>query len=57
MTFADVLVIKNGRNQKSVEDPLGTFPIYGSGGIMGYANDFICQANTVIIGRKALMSG
>ena len=52
MTFADVLVIKNGRNQKSVEDPLGPFPIYGSGGIMGYANDYICQANTVIIGRK-----
>ena len=52
MTFEDVLEIKNGKNQRAVEDPNGTYPIYGSGGIMGYANNFICQANTVIIGRK-----
>ena len=52
MTFNDVLEIKNGKNQRSVENPDGRYPIYGSGGIMGYANDFICCANTVIIGRK-----
>ena len=52
MTFEDVLEIKNGKNQRAVEDPEGKYPIYGSGGIMGYANDYICQANTVIIGRK-----
>ena len=52
MTFDEVLEIKNGRNQRAVEDPNGRYPIYGSGGIMGYANDFICQADTVIIGRK-----
>ena len=52
MTFADVLEIKNGRNQRAVEDPNGKYPIYGSGGIMGYANDYICDAETVIIGRK-----
>ena len=52
MTFEDVLEIKNGKNQRAVEDPNGIYPIYGSGGIMGYANDYICQADTVIIGRK-----
>ena len=52
MTFEDVLEIKNGKNQRAVEDPNGKYPIYGSGGIMGYANDYICQKNTVIIGRK-----
>ncbi len=52
MIFDDVLEIKNGRNQRAVEDPNGKYPIYGSGGIMGYANDYICRANTVIIGRK-----
>ena len=52
MTFADVLEIKNGRNQRAVEEPNGKYPIYGSGGIMGYANDYICDAETVIIGRK-----
>ena len=50
--FDDVIEIKNGRNQKAVENPEGKYPIYGSGGIMGYADDYICDADTVIIGRK-----
>lgn len=52
MTFKDVLEIKNGKNQKAVEDPEGKYPIYGSGGIMGHANNYICKGQTVIIGRK-----
>ncbi|MBR7085004.1 MAG: restriction endonuclease subunit S [Oscillospiraceae bacterium] len=51
-TFTDVLDIYNGKNQRKVENPNGLYPIYGSGGIMGYADDFICPANTVLIGRK-----
>ncbi len=50
--FSDVLEIKNGKNQKGVENPEGQYPIYGSGGVMGYADDYICEADTVIIGRK-----
>jgi type I restriction enzyme S subunit len=50
--FSDVLTIINGRNQKQVENPKGKYPIYGSGGIMGYADDFICKGETVVIGRK-----
>lgn len=50
--FDDVLEIKNGKNQKAVENPEGQYPIYGSGGIMGYADNYICEADTVIIGRK-----
>ena len=50
--FSDVLTIINGKNQSKVVDPVGQYPIYGSGGIMGYANDYICEAETVIIGRK-----
>lgn len=50
--FEDVLDIINGKNQKKVENPRGVYPIYGSGGVMGYADDYICEANTVIIGRK-----
>ena len=52
MKFEDILEIKNGRNQRAVENPRGKYPIYGSGGIMGYADDYICDAYTVIIGRK-----
>ena len=50
--FKDVLDIKNGKNQREVECPDGQYPIYGSGGVMGYASDYICEADTVIIGRK-----
>jgi len=48
----DVLSIINGRNQKQVESEDGEFPIYGSGGIMGYATDYLCPEECVIIGRK-----
>jgi len=50
--FADVLSIVNGKNQKAVEAQDGRYPIYGSGGVMGRANDYLCEADTVIIGRK-----
>ena len=50
--FSDVLTIINGKNQAKVENPNGKYPIYGSGGIMGYADDYICESQTVIIGRK-----
>ena len=52
MRFAEVLDIRNGRNQRQVENKNGKYPIYGSGGIMGRADDFLCEAETVVIGRK-----
>ena len=50
--FGDVLEIKNGKNQKAVENPEGMYPIYGSGGVIGRADNYICEADTIIIGRK-----
>lgn len=50
--WGNILTIRNGKNQKHVTDPKGLYPIYGSGGIMGYANDYLCEAGTTIIGRK-----
>ena len=50
--FGDVADVINGKNQSQVEDDTGEYPIYGSGGIMGYANDYICPENCTIIGRK-----
>ena len=50
--FSEVLTIVNGRNQKQVVCDDGKYPIYGCGCIMGYANDYICKAETVVIGRK-----
>ncbi len=50
--WSEVLEIINGRSQKKVVDEDGVYPIYGSGGIMGYANEYICKENSVVIGRK-----
>lgn len=50
--WQDVLTIKNGKNQKKVANPNGLFPIYGSGGVMGYADEYLCEAGTTVIGRK-----
>lgn len=50
--WKNVLNIVNGKNQKGVIDVNGIYPIYGSGGIMAYANDYLCHENTTIIGRK-----
>ena len=50
--WKDMLTIVNGKNQKTVENPVGAYPIYGSGGIMGYADKYLCPKNTIIIGRK-----
>lgn len=52
VTLGDVCTIINGKNQRAVENPKGIYPIYGSGGIMGRADSYLCPANTVIIGRK-----
>ena len=35
-----------------VENSEGQYPIYGSGGVIGYADDYICEKDTVVIGRK-----
>ena len=50
--WKNILIIKNGKNQKQVENIQGIYPIYGSGGIIGYADEYLCEKNTVIIGRK-----
>ena len=50
--WSDILTIISGKNQKEVASEDGEYFIYGSGGIIGCANDYLCPANTVIVGRK-----
>ena len=50
--FGDIADVINGKNQSKVVSENGIYPIYGSGGIMGRANDYICPENCTIIGRK-----
>lgn len=56
-TWKEVLEIRSGRNQKAVENPKGKYPILGSAGkIMSYADDYICEEGTTIIGRKGTIN-
>lgn len=54
--WSDVLTIVSGKNQKAVVSPNGPYPIYGSGGVMGRADDFLCEAGTTIVGRKGTIN-
>ena len=48
----EVLKIINGKDYKSVSDPNGFYPVYGTGGLMGRATDYLCPENSIVIGRK-----
>ena len=50
--LGEVCEIICGQDYKKVESPDGKYPIYGTGGIMGYANEFRCPACSIIVGRK-----
>lgn len=56
MKWKEVLEIKSGKNQKDVADINGRYPIYGSGGIIGYSKEYLCPAGTTIIGRKGTIN-
>lgn len=48
--------IISGKNQKQVKNPKGRYPIYGSGGIFGYADEYLCEPGTTVIGRKGTIN-
>lgn len=54
--WAEVLSIVSGKNQKDVADESGVYPIYGSGGIIGRANGYLCEPGTTIVGRKGTIN-
>ena len=50
--WKNVLSIINGKDYKAVWQEDGEYPVYGSGGIMARASDYLCPENTVLMGRK-----
>ena len=44
--------ILNGKAYKEDYQNIGTYPICGSGGVMGYGEKKLCSSNTIILGRK-----
>ena len=51
-TLSELATIKYGKNQKKVLSEDGNIPIYGTGGLMGYATMAIYDKPSVLIGRK-----
>ncbi len=49
-TLGDVAVIKNGKDYKNLSP--GKIPVYGSGGIMTYVNQFASDKPSVLLPRK-----
>jgi type I restriction enzyme S subunit len=52
--LSDALEIKYGKDHKKVED--GQIPIYGTGGIMRYGNQFLYDDESILIPRKGSLS-
>lgn len=50
--LSDLVTIKYGKNQKKVADENGNIPIYGTGGLMGFATQALYDKPSVLIGRK-----
>ena len=55
-TLADLVKIKYGKNQKKVLSDSGVIPIYGTGGLMGYATEALYDKPSVLIGRKGTIN-
>ena len=52
--LGDVVNIKNGKDYKHLTK--GNYPVYGSGGIMTYVNEYAYNKPTVLIPRKGSLS-
>lgn len=55
-TLGELVTIKYGKNQKKVHSEYGTIPIYGTGGLIGYATDALYNKPSVLIGRKGTIN-
>lgn len=52
-TLKDLVTIKNGRDHKHLAD--GKFPVYGSGGIMRYAESYLYDKPSILLPRKGTL--
>ena len=50
LTLEDILKIKNGKDYKHLKK--GKYPVYGTGGVMTYVDDFVYNKPSVLIPRK-----
>lgn len=52
----NLVKIRYGKNQKKVVSEKGKYPIYGTGGLMGYSTEYLYDKPSVLIGRKGTIN-
>lgn len=52
--LGELITLKYGKDHKKLND--GSFPVYGSGGVMRYGNDYIYDDSSILIPRKGSLN-
>ena len=52
--LGELITIKNGKDHKSLHN--GIYPVYGSGGIMRYANKYLYDKESILLPRKGTLN-
>ena len=50
----DLIVIKNGKDHKKLKN--GQYPVYGSGGIMRFADNYLYDQESILLPRKGTLN-
>lgn len=54
--WSELVTIQNGRDYKNILVESGGYPVYGTGGEMARASNYLCPENTIIVGRKGTIN-
>ena len=54
--WSELVTIQNGRDYKNLLVESGGYPVYGTGGEMARASDYLCPENSIIVGRKGTIN-
>ena len=54
--WSELVTIQNGRDYKNILVESGGYPVYGTGGEMARASEYLCPENTIIVGRKGTIN-
>ena len=53
-TLRDLIIVKYGKDHKKLHD--GKIPVYGSGGVMRYVDEYLYSGESVLIPRKGTLN-
>jgi len=51
----DLAVVEYGKSPNEVKDERGDFPVYGTGGLVAKANDYLFDSEAIIVARKGTL--